>query len=88
LKSPSEQKGDHVDYDEQLDGAEQIAQYFTARNRPLRLRIGLASGVSDDLLLPQRIQGYEAICDGIELRVYCLSLDAYLPLKTLIGVAA
>ncbi|TWI65476.1 type VI secretion system secreted protein VgrG [Pseudoduganella lurida] len=76
-----------MDYDEPGD-TDLIAQLLTARHRPIRLVLALADGPSDDILLPQRVSGTEAICDGIELRVYCLSLDAGLPLKELIGVAA
>ena len=77
-----------VDYDDDFDTANSLAQYLTAKNRPLRLRLGFADGVSDNVLLPQRINGVEAVCDGIELRIYCVALDANIPLKTLIGLPA
>lgn len=70
------------------DEAHTIAQCLTAANRPLRLQLGLEGGVRDDVLLPQYIDGEQGICDGIALRIDCLSLDAHLPLKALIGVAA
>lgn len=76
-----------MDYD-QFDDTNPIEQYLTARNRPLRMQLALADGLSDTLLLPQRITGTEAVCGGIELRVYCVSLDVRLPLKELTGVAA
>lgn len=73
---------------DQYDETHAIAQSLTAANRPLRLQLGLEGGVRDDVLLPQYVDGEQAICDGITLRIDCLSLDAHLPLKTLIGVAA
>ncbi len=77
-----------MDYDDDFDTANSLAQYLTAKNRPLRLRLGFADGTSDNVLLPQRINGVEAVCDGIELRIYCVALDANIPLKTLIGLPA
>ncbi|MBA5688715.1 type VI secretion system Vgr family protein [Rugamonas apoptosis] len=74
--------------DNYFDDEEQLQHLLTASNRPLRLRLGHPEGVSDELLLPQRIEGVEAICDGIELRIYCVALQADLPLKTLIGLPA
>lgn len=68
------------------DGAEQLAKLLTASNRPLRMQLGFAEGVRSNVLLPQRVEGVEAICEGIEMRVYCLALDAQLPLKSLIGL--
>lgn len=68
------------------DGAEQLGKLLTASNRPLRMRLGFPDGVAGNVLLPQRIEGVEAICEGIEMRIYCLALDAQLPLKTLIGL--
>ena len=57
-------------------------------NRPLRLRLDLPGGVNDDMLLPQRVFGSEALCDGIEYRVLCVACDAQLPLKQMIAVPA
>jgi len=76
-----------MDYD-QFDDTNPLEQYLTARNRPIQLRLSLADGLSDNLVLPHRVTGSEAVCGGIELRVYCVSLDVHLPLKELIGVAA
>lgn len=70
------------------DGAERLGKMLNARNRPLRLRLGFADGVAANVLLPQRVEGVEAICDGIEMRIYCLALDAGIALKTLIGLPA
>src|SRR5450830_119177 len=66
--------------------AEQLSRMLTAGNRPLRMQLGFPDGVSSNVLMPQRVSGVEAICDGIEMRIYCLALDAQLPLKTLIGL--
>jgi type VI secretion system secreted protein VgrG len=75
-----------VDYDDDFDGAEQLGKVLTAKNRPIRMNLSFPDGVASDVLLPQRIDGVEAVCDGIELRIYCLALDAGIPLKTLIGL--
>jgi type VI secretion system secreted protein VgrG len=75
-----------MDYDNDFDVAEQLGHILTASNRPLRMHLGFPDGVASDVLLPQRIEGVEAICDGIEMRIYCLALDAHMPLKTLIGL--
>lgn len=77
-----------MDHDDDFDGAAQLGNILTASNRPLRLQLGFPGGVAGDVLLPQRIEGVEAVCDGIEMRIYCLALDAQLPLKTLIGLPA
>jgi type VI secretion system secreted protein VgrG len=74
--------------DDDFNGAQRLQQHLTAKNRPLRMRLGFPDGSSDDVLLPQRINGVEAICDGIELRIYCVALSADIPLKTLIGLPA
>ncbi|PHV06048.1 type VI secretion system tip protein VgrG [Janthinobacterium sp. BJB412] len=50
------------------------------------MNLNFPDGVASDVLLPQRIDGVEAVCDGIELRIYCLALDAGIPLKTLVGL--
>ncbi|AKU25041.1 type VI secretion system Vgr family protein [Massilia sp. NR 4-1] len=57
-------------------------------NRPLRLRLAHPSGLMEDVLLPQRISGSEAVCGGVEYRVLCVSLNAHLPLKELIALPA
>lgn len=61
---------------------------LTTSNRLLRLLLGYPDGIRDSELLPQRCKGVEAICEGIELRIYCVSLDARIALKTLIGLPA
>jgi type VI secretion system secreted protein VgrG len=75
-----------MDYDDDVEGAEQLQHVLTASHRPLRMRLGQPEGISDDVLLPQRINGVEAICDGIELRIFCVALHADIQLKTLIDL--
>ncbi|WP_328595637.1 type VI secretion system Vgr family protein [Rugamonas rivuli] len=65
-----------------------LAKELVTRNRPLRLRLDLPGGVNDDMLLPQRVFGTEALCGGIEYRVLCVSANASLPLKEMIAVPA
>ncbi|MES2323431.1 MAG: contractile injection system protein, VgrG/Pvc8 family, partial [Pseudomonadota bacterium] len=61
---------------------------LSTANRALRLRLACPEGFRDDLLLPQRVYGKEAVFEGLEYRVQCLSADAKIPLKSLVGVAA
>ena len=61
---------------------------LTAASRPLRLRLAYADGVNDDLLLPQRVEGSEAICGGVTYRILCVAGEVQLPLKQLIAVPA
>lgn len=65
-----------------------LPKELVTSNRPLRLRLDLPGGVNDDLLLPQRVFGTEALCGGIEYRVLCVSISVSLPLKQLIAVPA
>ena len=65
-----------------------LAKELVTSNRPLRLRLDLPGGVNDDMLLPQRVFGSEALCGGIEYRVLCVSSNACLPLKEMIAVPA
>jgi type VI secretion system secreted protein VgrG len=55
-------------------------------NRPLRLRLAHPTQMLEDVLLPQRVDGSEAICGSVEYRILCVSLDAYIPLKELIAL--
>jgi type VI secretion system secreted protein VgrG len=55
-------------------------------HRPLRLRLSHPTQMLEDVLLPQRVYGTESICGGIEYRILCVALDAYLPLKELIAL--
>ena len=61
---------------------------LSTAHRALRLRLAHAEELSDDILLPQRITGSEAICGGLEYRVSCIASDAALPLKELIALPA
>ena len=77
-----------------MDSADDFMQFMlaakelNASNRPLRLRLAYADGVNDDVLLPQQVDGREAICASLEYTIRCVSLDAHLPLKQFIGVPA
>ncbi|WP_395404540.1 type VI secretion system Vgr family protein [Pseudoduganella sp. UC29_106] len=55
-------------------------------HRPLRLRLSHPTQILEDVLLPQRVYGTESICGGLEYRILCVALDAYLPLKELIAL--
>ena len=55
-------------------------------NRPLRLRLAHPTQMLEDVLLPQVVQGTEAICGSVEYRIICVSLDAFIPLKELIAL--
>jgi type VI secretion system secreted protein VgrG len=64
------------------------AKELVTSNRPLRLRLDLPEGVSEDVLLPQRVFGSETVCGGIDYRVLCVSDRVDLPLKKVIAVPA
>ncbi len=55
-------------------------------NRPLRLRLAHPTQMLEDVLLPQYAHGTESICGGVEYRILCVSLDAFIPLKELIAL--
>lgn len=60
---------------------------WSTANRQLRLRLaGGASEEVQEVLLPQRIVGSEAICGGIDYRITCLAGTPALPLKALIAL--
>lgn len=61
---------------------------LSAANRPLHLRLAFPGGISERTLLPQRLQGREAICDGFEHQVLCVTDNASLALKDFIGLPA
>jgi type VI secretion system secreted protein VgrG len=63
-------------------------QQFDTLHRALRLRILYPDGVSDRVLLPQRVHGAESMCGGIEYTILCVSASSDLPLKSFIGLAA
>lgn len=77
-----------------MDSDNDFAQWMALQknlvtaNRPLRLRLAYAQGVNDDVLLPQRVSGSEAICGGIDYRILCVATDARLPLKQFMAVPA
>jgi type VI secretion system secreted protein VgrG len=52
-----------------------LAKELLTDNRPIRLRLDLPGGFNDDMLLPQRVFGSEAICGGLEYRVLCVSAN-------------
>ncbi|MDP1682941.1 MAG: type VI secretion system Vgr family protein [Burkholderiales bacterium] len=62
-----------------------FASAFLQQNRLLKLRFGLHSGIDEETLLPQRIKGSESINDGFRYELTCLSNNAFIELKTLIG---
>lgn len=66
----------------------QLEKLLHTANRPLRLRLCHAEGVSEDMLLPQQVFGTTAVCGALEYRVLCLSTSAVLPLKQLIALPA
>ena len=68
--------------------AEMLGEVLSTANRPLRLHLAHPNGWPDGLLLPQRIEGTEALCDGVTYRVLCVSPDACIPLKELIALPA
>jgi len=61
---------------------------LSTAHRPLRLRLAHAGQLAEDILLPQRVVGSEAVCGGIEYRVACLASSPHLPLKELIALPA
>ncbi len=61
---------------------------LTTAHRPIRLRLGHADHLADELLLPQRVQGVESVCGGFEYVVTCVADTPRLPLKELIALPA
>jgi type VI secretion system secreted protein VgrG len=61
---------------------------LTTAHRPIRLRLGHADHLADELLLPQRVQGQESVCGGFEYVVTCVADTPRLPLKELIALPA
>jgi type VI secretion system secreted protein VgrG len=66
----------------------QVEKSLSTAHRPLRLRLAHAGQLDEDILLPQRVVGSEAVCGGIDYRVACLAGSAHLPLKELIALPA
>ena len=77
-----------MDSDNDFAQSMALQKSLVAANRPLRLRLAYAQGVNDDVLLPQRVSGSEAICGGIDYRILCVATDARLPLKQFMAVPA
>jgi type VI secretion system secreted protein VgrG len=77
-----------VESDEDFFSFMGLPKELVTTNRPLRLRLDLPGGVNDNMLLPQRVFGTEALCGGIEYRVLCVSSSVSLPLKQMIAVPA
>lgn len=67
---------------------QRIAAALGTRDRPLQLALALPDGIRDDVLLPQKMVGTEAINGGLAYRVLCVADNATLPLKDFIGVPA
>ena len=44
------------------------------RERPLGLALARSDGKRDDVLLPQRVLGSEAICSGFAYRILCVPM--------------
>jgi type VI secretion system secreted protein VgrG len=63
-------------------------QQLDTRNRALRLRISFPDGISDRVLLPQRVTGAESMCGGIKYTILCVAASIGLPLKGFVGLAA
>jgi type VI secretion system secreted protein VgrG len=63
-------------------------QQLNTANRALRLRISYPDGLSDRVLLPQRVRGAESMCGGLDYTILCVSASIDLPLKSFIGLAA
>jgi type VI secretion system secreted protein VgrG len=66
----------------------QYEKSLSTAHRPLRLRLAHGGQLAEDILLPQRVVGSEAVCGGIEYRVACLAGSPHLPLKELIALPA
>ncbi|MGJ7916640.1 type VI secretion system Vgr family protein [Massilia sp. LXY-6] len=70
------------------DMVESASEFLNTAHRPLRLRLAHAGQLAEDILLPQRVVGSEAVCGGIEYRVACLAGSPHLPLKEFIALPA
>lgn len=65
-----------------------LTQYqLTTSERPLELALARPDGSHDDVLLPQKVIGKEAICGGFEYRILCVADSATLALKDFMAVA-
>jgi type VI secretion system secreted protein VgrG len=66
----------------------QHEKVLSTAHRPLRLRLAHGGQLADDLLLPQRVVGHEAICGGIDYRIACVASSPHIALKDLIALPA
>lgn len=61
---------------------------LSTAHRPIRLRLGHADHLADEVLLPQRVSGSESVCGNLEYTVTCVASTPRLPLKELIALPA
>jgi len=61
------------------------ASLFGQGSRLLKLRFAEHSGIAEESLLPHRVRGEERLSQTYSYVLECLSPDAYLELKTLLG---
>jgi type VI secretion system secreted protein VgrG len=66
----------------------QHEKVLSTAHRPLRLRLAHGGQLAEDVLLPQRVVGHEAICGGIDYRVACVASSPHIALKDLIALPA
>jgi type VI secretion system secreted protein VgrG len=81
-------KGEEVESASEFLRVLQIEKSLSTTRRPLRLRLAHAGRLAEDILLPQRVVGSEAVCGGIDYRIACLASSPHLPLKELIALPA
>lgn len=65
-----------------------FASAFTQSNRLLSLSLSAGAGIPENVLLPYELSGEEAVSVGYTYELDCLSSDAQIQLKKLIGVPA
>lgn len=63
-----------------------FASLFTQSARILTLRFGSGSGIDGNALLPHRLKGEEALSECYRFDLECLSPDAHLELKDVLGL--
>jgi len=66
----------------------QHEKVLSTAHRPMRLRLAHGGQLAEDVLLPQRVVGSEAVCGGIDYRVACLASSPHIALKDLIALPA
>jgi type VI secretion system secreted protein VgrG len=64
------------------------SKFLSTAHRPLRLRLARGGQPVDDVLLPQRVVGTEAVCGGLDYRIACVAATPFLALKDLIALPA